>query len=481
MERFGVGGFSPEQAKLKLSVPDTYSNIGGYMKNSTVINKVKIFISLTLIVIYTSLFIYPAVVISWSMVDSRLYKEGESRFLPLWFETTTDKFNNWADDYLKSESRNDTLAKQEWTPFGALFYLQSVESLMHKKRIDVNDPDTRRAVDNAVAILLSPKTSAPYEKIWKKHRLQTGKSHLESENIFFRMLYLMGLASYREITGESRYDALIARQSRMLYDELFSAKYHLGDDYPGQCYPNDVLWSVAAIVMANGVSDHPFDTNELVNRFMGVMDGELRDGNGLPAFQADSKHGRIIQTARGSSTSGVLLYAAYLEPGIAQKWYDLYERHFLRESTLFTGVSEFPEGTPGFMDIDTGLVVNGYGSVATLFGIGASTVMGRYDHSIPMTMEMVALAWPTPYGFLLPSLAGKSVVESWALGDVAMLYTLSRERVAPDVRSYRGSIPLIVWILAALHWTLGVWFVRRELIWIRRSIRSTQGDSNGTL
>ena len=64
------------------------------------------------------------------------------------------------------------------------------------------------------------------------------------------MLLILGLSSYEKITGNTQYHAVMSRQRVTLAEELAKAKLHLRDDYPGECYPADMLWAVAAIQRA---------------------------------------------------------------------------------------------------------------------------------------------------------------------------------------------------------------------------------------
>ena len=52
--------------------------------------------------------------------------------------------------------------------------------------------------------------------------------------------------------------------------------------------------------------------DELAESLMATFDGPLKAPEGLPAFQASSRSGRIIQGARGCGNSGILLFAGEL-------------------------------------------------------------------------------------------------------------------------------------------------------------------------
>ena len=64
------------------------------------------------------------------------------------------------------------------------------------------------------------------------------------------MLLILGLSSYEKITGDRQYHATMSHQRATLSAELAKAKNNLRDDYPGECYPADMLWAAAAIQRA---------------------------------------------------------------------------------------------------------------------------------------------------------------------------------------------------------------------------------------
>jgi hypothetical protein len=260
-------------------------------------------------------------------------------------------------------------------------------------------------------------------------------------------------------------------QRKKLADELSSAPLHLRDDYPGECYPNDILWAVAAIqraAMLEGTNHH-----ELAKSLMATFDGPIKAKEGLPAFMADAVNGTIVQPARGCGNSGILLFASELDSGIARTWYDAYDRNYWTNNPWFSGFRELPHGANHtFSDVDSGPVVWGVGSVASAFGIGAAKANGRLDHAVPLTLEAVAASWPTPFGFLVPGLMGKLAAQSWSLGEVALLFSMTRPLPDAELTPFTGRIPGMVWICLLLYGGVGLVFLAAEFRWMRKQFRS---------
>ena len=246
-----------------------------------------------------------------------------------------------------------------------------------------------------------------------------------------------------------------------------AAKLHLRDDYPGECYPADMLWAVAAIQRAARLDGTHHDA--LAESLMETYDGPLKAAEGLPAFQADSRSGYIIQGARGCGNSGILLFASELDPEIAGRWYNAYDKNFWKDTPWCVGFTEKPlQSQDDFMDVDSGPVIFGIGSVALAFGIGASKTVGRIDRAAPLTMETVACSWPTPFGFLIPGLMGRLAAQSWSLGEVAILFSMTRPTLAAETVPFEGHAPPIVWILFCVYAGAGTFFIWFEIRSLRR-------------
>lgn len=425
-------------------------------------------VSCLVIVLSLLLFVYPAVIIGLVAADSQLNRTGQCRLVPMWFNSAAGRFLSWANMYLATNYagslHHDDIPATEWPMFGAVFFLVTAEDLRSRGSIDTTQGTVREAVEKAAQIVASPVTATWVKTKW-------GNGYLDRENVFYRMLLVLGLSSYERITGGMQYHALMSRQRATLAEELGQAKLHLRDDYPNECYPADMLWAVAAIQRAARLDRTSHD--KLAQSLMAAFDGPLLAPEGLPAFQANSRTGRIVQGARGCGNSGILLFASELDPTISGRWYDAYERNFWKDTGWIAGFTEMPrDWQEDFMDVDSGPVLCGIGSVSSAFGIGAAKTVGRVDRAAPLTTEVVACSWPTPFGFLIPGLMGRLAVKSWSLGEVAILFSMTRPTLAAETVPFKGHTPLIVWVLLAGYAGTGVISVWLEIRSVRRLLRS---------
>lgn len=425
----------------------------------------RIAITTFVIVISFCFLLYPAF-LPIRLVQNAEFRRGEiTDFTLRWFRGTSKRFVKWANHYLETQQASlvshENVAATEWPMFGSVFYLLTAEEIQCTlgQRNDQEAEDISRELlkgaEAAVRIVVDPTTATWVHKKW-------GSSYLTKENVFYRMLLIMGLSSYERITHKTTYRELLTAQSTSLAQELLGMNYHLLDDYPGECYPNDVVWAVAAILRTDQLigTDH----SPLADKLMEVLNTVSLSDEVLPAFRVNSKTGVPIIPSRGSGNSGILIFAPVLNRKLAQRWYHQYEKHFWQDNGFLIGYREFSRGSPvsSFQDVDSGPVVWGFGSVATAFGIGAARSLGRFDHAIPLTLETVICSWPTPFGFAIPSFMGWMAVNASPLGEVALLFSMTRPILVSDIFPYLGKIPGIIWAASFFYLVMATYLLFTE-------------------
>jgi len=134
-------------------------------------------------------------------------------------------------------------------------------------------------------------------------------------------------------------------QVETLSAELDASPYGVLNDYPGECYPLDVLMAVVCIRRADSVlgTDH----SAFVRRAVRGFEGDLLDRYGLPPYRAEASCGIAFTTSRGCGNSYGCFSAPLIWPEIGARWYALYEEYFWQERYGLSGFSRVPEGVPG--------------------------------------------------------------------------------------------------------------------------------------
>ena len=66
---------------------------------------------------------------------------------------------------------------------------------------------------------------------------------------------------------------------------------------------------------------------------------------------------------------------------------------------------------------------------------------------------------------------GRLAVKSWSLGEVALLFSMTRPTLAADTVPFEGHTPPVVWVLLATYTGAGVFFIWFEIRSVRGLIR----------
>jgi hypothetical protein len=220
------------------------------------------------------------------------------------------------------------------------------------------------------------------------------------------------------------------------------------DDYPGQCYPIDILPAIAAIRRADSVlgSDH---SNFVRRALRAFQDTRLDPRTGLPAYVADSNTGLGIGSARGVGISFMLTWAPELWPDTAQQWYKTYSDEFWQSGWALAGFREFPKSYPYtdwlFIDVDAGPVIAGYSTGGSAFGLGATRVNGHFEQAYPLGAQALVVSWPLPDGTLLGPRLLSNLSDAPFVGESALLFSFTRTPISGTAKPADSRLPLSVY------------------------------------
>jgi hypothetical protein len=423
---------------------------------------------------FFALFIFavPAVTVIRDLFDPNIRSAGIPRSAWRLHRSLTPQYKRWAEQRLKSSRATElstaNISGTEWPLFGSVFYLWATESLQ-----DAWDKDNRAAavapkayardaIDAATRLVIDPGQAN-----WVK--IHWGEKYLTTENVFYRMLVIAALTSHARLTGDTQYLPLLRSQADSLAAELDASASGLLNDYPGECYPGDVLTAIAMIQRADRVlgTDH----SAFVSRAIRGFQDKALDPRGLVPYAAFAPLGNPSDSTRGCGNSYVSLFSPEIWPEQARTWYELYTRHFWQETWTCAGFREFPSENPGndwYFDVDSGPVLKGFGCAACAFGVGAARVNGHFEHACPLTAEMLVTSWPLPNGTcLLPRLLSNATDAPY-LGEAGILFNLTRLPAEGVSIKTGGSIPTFVLIFLALQLGLGLVLLTAPILSLRR-------------
>lgn len=412
---------------------------------------------LLLIAVY--FFLIPFVLMVYYLVDPAIKDRGISRFAVSVHRSISPKYERWAHERIKSGRAADLnlndIAGTEWPVFGSFFYLLGTEEIQKAWESDNNlspsSPKTYAAgtIEAAAALVADPGHATWVKTHW-------GEDYLHDQNVFYRMLLMGGLTSYFRLCQDDKYLALIEDQAESLSQALDRSPHGLLDDYPRQCFPSDVLAAIAVIKRADIVLNT--DHSDFVKRSIRGFSGKLLDATGLPPFFADARTG-AIGMSRGCSSQWATMWAAELWPKEAEAWYRNFEEHFWQEKWGAVGFREYPRHIRQFdwsFDVDAGPVLAGFGASASAFGLGTARANGRIDHAYPLTAQTIVVSWPLLDGTLLIPRLLSNATDAPYIGEVSLLFALTREPTKSVNIVKGGRLPKIVYLILASFFGLGL-------------------------
>ena len=414
----------------------------------------------------------PVVIVLRDLRDPNLRSPGIPQSAWRLHRTLTPKVERWARQRLESSRAHQLstsdISGTEWPLFGSVFYLWATESLQdswetnHQSAALAPKEFAKEAIVAATRLVVDPQQASWVKAHW-------GTNYLKTENVFYRMLVISALTSHARLTGDRQYLPMLQDQVESLSSELNASPHGVLDDYPGECYPGDVLTAIAIMRRADRVlgTDH---SNFVQRARRGFLNKSL-DPRGLVPYAAYATMGEPLGPSRGCGNSYVSLFAPEIWPEQAQQWYSLYTRYFWQEAWTAAGFREFPKDLPGYdwyMDVDAGPVLKGYGFAACAFGVGAARGNGHFEQAFPLTTEMYAASCPLADGTLLIPRLLSNAADAPYLGEAAILFLLSRLPATGVAVQTGGAIPPFTYIVLILQATLGLVFVAGSLWAIRR-------------
>jgi hypothetical protein len=434
-----------------------------------------IYINAAIIIVLSAyVLLIPAGMLIRTLRDPCIYSGRQLRCAFHWHKALSPRFEKWARRRVKSGTaavlNTSDIAGTEWPIFSSVFYLWATEALQHVHEMNPTTVPSsprnyaRGAISAAAALIVDPNQAAWVREHW-------GNDYLTKENLFYRMLLISGMTSYQKLLGDKKYEELLRSQVESLANEIDASPYGLLDDYPGQCYPVDILPAIAAIKRADAVlgTDHSGFVARAIRGFEGTR---LDEHTGLPAYIVDSKTGRAKDSARGVGMSFMLIWARELWPQTAREWYAKYEEHFWQRGRWLAGFREYPKGIDVgrfvFDDVDAGPVIDGYGVGACAFGIGAARVMARPDHLYPLATQAIVASWPLPDGTLLVPRILSIHSDAPYLGEAAMLFAVTRRPIEEAKLIDRGELPRSVYVGVLLGLALGTYIILATILKVRR-------------
>lgn len=421
-------------------------------------------------------FIGPGLLVISDVADPAVRSTGIPRAAWRSHRYLTPRYERWARARVTSGAAGEldlyNVPGTEWPIFGSVYYLWATENLQAAWERGEGRTAIAPAVyaadtiEACVELIMDPVHHTWVQTHW-------GTNYMHRENAFFRSLIIAGLTSYENLTGNGRYREVLQDQTDTLTMELDRSRLGVLDDYPGECYPIDILAVWACIRRADVLlgTDH----SVAIERARRAFEGDMLDPRGLPPYVIESHSGEHLGPSRGVGNSYVLIFMPELWPDLAPLWYERYETHFWQDRGWAAGFREFPPDEPNSewgYDVDAGPILAGFSPAANAFGLAAAKVNGRLDHAYTLGAQVLAACWPLPGGGMLGTRFLSDPRHAPYLGEACMLFFLSHATPPGTVVREGGRVMPVVFMLYAVYFGGGgLILLAVGLSWRRRGKR----------
>ena len=437
---------------------------------------------LVLLAVYA--FWSPGLTVAHDLADPAIGRPGTPRFAWRVHRALSPKLQAWARERIASGRAAyaplHDVPTTEWPMFSAVFYLMATDALEMSWQGGDHTSSEAPATYAADAIRAARDLILdPSHHTWV--RTHWGDEYMHRENVFFRALLIAGLTSYEELTHDASSLPTLRDEVETLAQDLDRSPRGLLNDYPGECYPIDVVAAVGFIQRADAVlgTDH----RAFFARERRLFSGDLADLHGLVPYRVSTVTYAREQPSRGVGNSWVSLFVPDLWPEEAGDLYGRYDRAFWQDHGWAAGFREYASGSgerEWTAEVDAGPVLDGFGTAASAFGIAGARRNGRFDEAYTLSAEMLALSWPLPNGTLLAPRAVSHATEAPYLGEAGLLYFMTvGPRSGLPVKT-GGALPRLVWGALVFYFGVGGSLVFVAWRLVRRRSGPRRGEAKVT-
>ncbi|MFY1700480.1 hypothetical protein ACN28G_01790 [Micromonospora sp. WMMA1923] len=168
--------------------------------------------------------------------------------------------------------------------------------------------------------------------------------------------------------------------------------------YPGQAWPVDSTVAVASLRLHDSLLTPRYGPT--VDRWLAGVRQRLDPATGLMPHRVDPVSGGPVEVARGTSQSMIHRFLVDVDQEFAREQYLRFRDRFVTTPLrLGPAVREYPEGTTGAGDVDSGPLLLGVSLSATVVTLGAAQAHGddRLAGALANFGEFAGLPLHTPW------------------------------------------------------------------------------------
>lgn len=183
----------------------------------------------------------------------------------------------------------------------------------------------------------------------------------------------------RKMSKNQQYITLFKDECDRISNALKASKSPYLESYPEQCWPADMFVAIASLNNYDKIIESRYE--EQITKWVKDIKKQLDPNTHMIPHKINRDDGKVLQGTRGCSIVLILRMLAEINPTFAQEQFRLFDSLFLDKTMGLPSVREYPKGTYGIGDIDSGPVILGVGFSATIVMIGTYSVYKKHELS----------------------------------------------------------------------------------------------------
>jgi hypothetical protein len=236
--------------------------------------------------------------------------------------------------------------------------------------------------------------------------------------------------------------------------------------YSNQSWPVDMFVAMASLKNYDKIFIPKYESD--INDWLLTVKRRPDPATLMIPHKVDSKTGRSVEGARGSSMSLILRMLTEINPEYAKEQYKLFENKFVSTTFGLPSVLEYPEGQKGSADIDSGPVIFGVGFSGTIVSVGTFSVLGFNELSDKQFKTINAFGFGLSAGGQKKYLLGKVPIADAFIAWGKASGLRNQDSGQNYSSSWTIKFHIISFIIIAVLWA--VYFLRNVVRWRRKTI-----------
>ncbi len=167
------------------------------------------------------------------------------------------------------------------------------------------------------------------------------------------------------------------------------------ESYRYSIWPADAFPAIASLSIHDQIFTPKY--GEFILQWLRETEKYLDPKTGLIPHSVNYSNYKFREAARGSSTSLIIRLMAEIDRKKAKEYYHVFKENFYSTFLGFPVIREYPKGINGFGDIDSGPVIFGVGSAATIVSIGTARAVGDTEISDGLSKLIEIIGLPIQY------------------------------------------------------------------------------------